>query len=166
MKKLLAALGGLLGFVVVAPGTSTAGGWVVVSLDSAPAFDAGARVDVGFTVLRHGVTPESSNDITIVLTDRDGEQYRFAAVPEGAKGHHVVTIDVPDVESFTWKALGEFVDVDLGTVTLGAGERDGGSSWGWDVLQWGSGSLAVALGGLAGFDVLRSRRLARSAAAT
>ncbi len=165
MKKLIAGLGVLIGLLVAAPGTSQAGGWVVVSLDAAPSFVAGERADVGFTVLRHGVTPESSDNIVFVLTDRTGRDYRFAAVAEGAAGHHVVTIDVPDVAAFTWKALGDFEDVELGSVSLGSASSGGGSTWTWDALQWGTAAFAVAMGCLAGRDVLRSRRVARSAAA-
>ena len=61
-----------LGLAVGVPATSSAGGWVVVSLDSMPAVHAGEDTEVGFTVLRHGVTPEASDDLAVVVTGRTG----------------------------------------------------------------------------------------------
>ena len=57
MRKLLAFIAVALGLAVAMPATSSAGGWVVVSLDSLPAVHAGEDTEVGFTVLRHGATP-------------------------------------------------------------------------------------------------------------
>jgi len=158
MKQLIAALGVLVALVVGFPATSTAGGWVGVSLDAVPELRSGEAVDVGFTVLRHGVTPESSDDLSVVLTDARGEVHRFEATQQGAAGHHVTTIDVPIAGSYTWKVTGAFVAADLGRVEVSAAGSGGGVGWSWDVAQWGSLALAVALGGLAGRDALRQRR--------
>ena len=68
MRKLLVFIAVALGLAVGMPATSSAGGWVVVSLDSLPAVHAGEDTEVGFTVLRHGVTPEHSDDLAIVAT--------------------------------------------------------------------------------------------------
>ena len=72
MRKLLAFIAAVAGLAIGVPTTSSAGGWVVVSLDSMPAVHAGDDTEIGFTVLRHGVTPESSDDLAIVLTGPDG----------------------------------------------------------------------------------------------
>lgn len=157
MRKLLAAVAVVLGVVAV-PGSTGAGGWVVVSLDEQPEFVAGEPTEIGFTVLRHGVTPESNDDVTFVLTDEQGIRLRFAAEPEGAVGHHVVTIDVPLAGEYHLSVLGMFVDVDLGSITIGSGAAGGSGAWRWDALQWGTASLALVMAGLAGWDVLRSRR--------
>lgn len=157
MKKLMTALGVLAFLVLGAPPTSSAGGWVVVSLDSVPTISAGDRVDVGFTVLRHGVTPESSDDLEVVITDSKGAIQRFAAVPEGAVGHHLAAITVPAAGSYTWEVIGEVVAAELGRLEVG-GSTSSGTTWTWDAMQWGSLSLAAVMAGLAGRDVLRSRR--------
>lgn len=165
MKQLIAALGVLLALVIGIPATSSAGGWVVVSLDAAPQLRSGDTVDVGFTVLRHGVTPESSADLSVVLTDGRGDVHRFDAVQQGAVGHHVATIDVPSAGTYTWEVTGDFVNADLGHIEVAASKRAGATTWTWDATQWGSLALAVAMGGLAGRDVLRSRRQRTPAAA-
>lgn len=162
---MLALFAILLGTVLAAPTSAGAGGWVVVSLDSMPSLVAGERVDVGFTVLRHGVAPESSGDLLVTLTDDSGRRFEFEAVPAGAVGHHVVTIEVPAAGDYTWTIFGEFVPVELGTLAIGADPAAEQATWRWDALQWGSASLALAMAGLAGWDVLRSRRLAARAIA-
>lgn len=162
MRKLFAALAILFGVVAASPGSGGAGGWAVVSLDQQPELVAGSPTDIGFTVLRHGVTPESSEDIVFVLTDKRGARHQFAAVPEGAVGHHVVTIDVPSEGDYRLTVLGQFVEIDLGSLTVGATSAGASSTWRWDALQWGTASLAVAMAGLAGWDLARARRLARA----
>jgi len=157
MKKLIAAIGVFVVALVAGPALSYAGGWVVVSLDAAPVFRAGEPVDVGFTVLRHGVTPETSDDLAIVLTDSTGAEHRFAAEPQGAVGHHVAAIDVPAAGGYTWRISGERVEFDLGGLEV-TRPGSGGTTWTWDFAQWGGLVLAVAMGGLAGRDVIRDRR--------
>jgi hypothetical protein len=157
MKKLIAALGIVLGVVIAAPGASGAGGWVTVTLDSTPTFVAGDQVDVGFTVLRHGATPETNDDLEVVLTDERGEQHRFDAVPQGVVGHHVATIAVPAAGAYTWSVTGAVVGADLGPLTIGE-ESSGASTWTWHAVQWGTLAFAAAMGALAGRDALRTRR--------
>ena len=165
MRKLIAAVAILFGVVAASPGSTGAGGWAVVSLDEQPELVAGDPTDIGFTVLRHGVTPESSEDVMFVLTDTHGARHQFTAVPEGAVGHHVVTVDVPSEGDYRLTVLGQFVEIDLGSLSVGSGSDGSSSTWRWDALQWGTASLALVLAGLAGWDVLRSRRLARTSIA-
>ena len=161
---MIVAVAVLLGVVLAAPASSRAGGWVVVSLDSMPSLVAGDRVLVGFTVLRHGVRPESGEDLLVTLTDRSGRRFDFPAVPDGPIGHHVVTIDVPAAGDYTWTVFGEFVPVELGRLAV-ADPAGSSAAWPWDALQWGSASLALTMAGLAGWDALRSRRLSGRAVA-
>lgn len=163
MKKLAAVLAvpaAVIAFVVGVPTTVSAGGWVVVSLDAAPEFREGEAVTVGFTVLRHGVTPENNDDLVVVLSGERGRVHRFDAVQEGALGHHVATIDVPDAGSYSWKVTGSFVDAELGAIEITGPMQAGGpgSGWVWNAVQWGSATVAIAMAGLAGRDVLRTRR--------
>jgi len=165
MRKLIAVVAVLLGIVAASPGSAGAGGWVVVSLDEQPALVAGEPTDIGFTVLRHGVTPESSEDLVFVLTDERGARHEFAATPDGAVGHHVVTIDLPSDGAYRLTVSGQFVEVDLGSITVGSGSDGGASTWRWDAVQWGTASLALVLAGLAGWDVVRARRPERASVA-
>jgi hypothetical protein len=162
MRKVLAVVAVAAGLAVVAPTPASAGGWVVVSLDATPVVEAGDDTEVGFTVLRHGVTPERSDDLAVVVTGPDGRPLRFAAVQQGAAGHYVATVTLPDEGAHRWKVSGEFVDADLGTFDVTA-PPGGATTWTWDVVQWGSAGLAVALAGLAVFEVRRTRRDRRTA---
>ena len=157
MRKLLAFIAAAVGFAVAAPATTSAGGWTVVSLDSAPAVRAGDDVAIGFTVLRHGTTPENNDDLVVVVTGADGQIHRFPAHQEGAVGHHVATINLPDRGSYDWKVQGQFVDAELGVLDVAA-PPGGSTAWTWDVLQWGSATLALLLAGLAVVDFRQARR--------
>jgi hypothetical protein len=136
----------------------------VVSFDEQPELVAGEPSDVGFTLLRHGVTPESSETVTFVLTDERGARHRFTAEPAGAIGHHVVTIDLPSSGDYDLTVFGEFVDIELGSLTVGSDAGGATSAWRWDAVQWVTASLALAMAALAGWDVLRSRRPAHASA--
>lgn len=152
----------LLAPVTLSSSPVAAGGWVVVSLDATPQIVAGEPTDVGFTVLRHGVTPETSDDLAIVVTSPDGTSQRFAAAPDGAVGHHVARVTL-DGGTYTWSVSGGIVAYELGSLDVGS--ADSGPSWLWDVGQWGGLGLAAALGGFAAGDMVRRRRRAVPAAA-
>lgn len=156
-----ASFGALVAVAALSSAPTAAGGWVVVSLDESPQLVAGEPTDVGFTVLRHGVTPETSDDLEVVVTASDGSSERFAAVPDGPVGHHVATVTL-DGGSYTWSVTGAIVAYDLGSLDVGSPAS--GSSWLWDVGQWGGLGLAVVLGGLAAGDVVRRRRAVPAAA--
>ena len=160
MRKLLVCIAAVAGLAIGLPATTSAGGWVVVSLDSAPAVRSGDDVEIGFTVLRHGSTPESSNDLVIVATGPDGRTHRFPAEQEGAVGHHVATINLADAGSYRWKVEGQFVDAELGILDVAA--PAGATTWTWDVLQWGSATLALLLAGLAVAYLRQTRRQRRT----
>lgn len=53
--------------------TVTAGGWALSTLDETPAVVAGEPIDIGFTVLQHGVSPVDADigEIGIVVTPLD-----------------------------------------------------------------------------------------------
>jgi hypothetical protein len=155
MRKLLALIPVAAALAVGVPATSSAGGWVVVSLDSTPAVHPGEDTEVGFTVLRHGVTPETSSDLAVVVTGSGGT-HRFPARPAGAVGHHVVTIRLPEAGDYAWHVEGQFVAAELGTLSVT--EPSSGPSWTWAAVQWGSASMALVLAVAAAADLRRSRR--------
>jgi hypothetical protein len=163
MRKLLALLAVAAGLAIGIPSTSSAGGWMVVSLDELPAVHAGEDTEIGFTALRHGTSPERADDLAVVVTGPSGS-HRFAAAQQGAPGHYVATITLPDEGEHTWKVTGTFVDAELGTLDVTA-PPTGGPSWAWDAAQWGTAALAVGLAGFAAFDVRRTRRQRRTAPA-
>jgi hypothetical protein len=158
MRKLLAFIAAVGGLAVGIPAPTSAGGWTVVSLDSAPVVRSGEDVEIGFTVLRHGVTPESNDDLVVVVSGVDGGgTHRFAADRQGPVGHHVATINLPEGGSYRWSVEGPFVTADLGILDVAA--PPGGSlTWTWDVLQWGSATLALVLAVAAVVDVSQRRR--------
>jgi hypothetical protein len=157
MRKLLPLIAAAAGIAAAVPATTSAGGWTVVSLDSAPVVRAGDDVEIGFTVLRHGTTPESNDDLAVIVTGADGRIHRFPADQQGAVGHHVATINVPEDGSYRWKVAGGFVEAELGALDVTAPPR-GSTTWSWDVLQWGSAALALVLAGLAVVDFRQTRR--------
>jgi len=167
LAVIAASLAGLVG-LVAAPGGARAGGWGVISFDTAPVVWPGEPVELGFMFLRHGVTPESATDITFRVTAPDGTTSQFTAVPEGREGHHTVTIEVPEAGRYVWKATGMFVDIELGTFEAGSAATTGAgsSSWRWDAAQWGGTGLAVLLAAAAGAESWRSRRRGGSPVAT
>jgi hypothetical protein len=164
MRKLLALLAVAAGLAVGLPSTSSAGGWVVVSLDEMSAVHAGEETEIGFTALRHGTTPERADDLAIVVTGPTGSSHRFEAAQQGAPGHYVARVTLPEEGEHTWKVTGTFVDAELGSLDV-TSPSDGGPGWAWNVAQWGTASLAVGLAGLAALDARHTRRQRRAATA-
>jgi hypothetical protein len=168
MRRLLVALGMVLAVAMGASGVASAGGWVVISLDSTPVFRAGVPTEIGFRVLRHGVNLENPEingaQMNVVLTAPDGTQTRFDVEPSGAVGHHVATVTVPEAGTYDWRVTGpSFMDAELGSIVVepaSGGTRGSDSSAVWPILQWGTAGLAVAMAALVAIDLMRSRRLA------
>ena len=119
MRKLLAATVLTIATLAVAA-PAGAGGWAVTTLDPlAAAPVAGEPFEVGFTIRQHGRTPVSMPDAAIIVTDATGADTRFAAVPQGAVGHHVATVEVPADGSYRW-AVDQVLGVqELGTLQVG-----------------------------------------------
>jgi hypothetical protein len=106
---------------VAGASTASAGGWAVTSLDKVPAPVPGQSVDVGFTVLQHGVTPvDMPADVGIEVTAADGTTSYFPAVHDGRVGHYVAAVVFPAAGEYTWRARqGMFAAHELGTITVG-----------------------------------------------
>jgi hypothetical protein len=157
MRKLLAFIAAVGGLAVGIPAHTSAGGWTVVSLDSAPVVRSGEDVEIGFTVLRHGITPESNDDLVVVVAGVDGgDIHRFPADQQGPVGHHVATINMPEDGSYRWSVEGPFVTADLGILDVAA-PPGGSTTWTWNVLQWGSATLALVLAVAAVVDLRQHR---------
>jgi hypothetical protein len=181
MRKLLvlpAALAALLLFATPA----SAGGWAITSLDALPAPVAGEEVEVGFTILQHGVTPvdqeavDDGEGISVVVRSPAGDETVFPAQADGAVGHFVAEVEFPEAGTATWWVdQGWFGPYELGEIEVGSpagaatgttsstGGADGSAPLGLRLLLPG-----VALAGLIVLanDLHRSRMRARAAVAT
>ena len=131
-----------------------------------PIFQAGEPTQIGFTMLRHGVTLESEQPsgtpVQIVFTGPDGQRTTFDVEQSGSVGHHVATVTLPEAGTYTWQFVGEFMPVDEGRIDVPAGSGaigvDGGDSPIWPIVQWSSAALAIGMALLAGSELVRSRR--------
>ena len=124
MRKLFVALGLMTAVLLGASGSTSAGGWVVISLDATPTFRAGEPTQIGFTMLRHGVTLESEQPggtpVQIVFTGPDGQRTTFDVEQSGSVGHHVATVTLPEAGTYTWEFVGPFMPVDEGSIDVPA----------------------------------------------
>jgi hypothetical protein len=83
----------IIGLLVGTSGIAHAGGWAVVTLDPLAASPVeGQPLAVGFTILQHGVTPYTTSNAFITVTDASGRTEQFAAKPDGAPGHHIAQV--------------------------------------------------------------------------
>lgn len=151
------------------PSPAAGGGWAVGSLDALPDAVAGRTVDVGFTILQHGVTPRQSDemggDVGIEIVSADGTAEFFRATPTARAGHHVAAVTFPAEGEYTWHIrMGWFGPQELGTLRIAAADSTAISGAdAWNVARWGVLGVAVALG-LVAVDPLRARRRSASPA--
>lgn len=143
---------------------ASAGGWAVASLDSVPAAEPGATVDVAFTILQHGVTPAALDDgvgIEIRHGD-DGNSSFFPAVGDGIAGHYVATVTFPETAGrYEWQVqMGWFGSHELGTLDVRVADEP--SDGAWATIRWLMLAGAVLLAGIAVADIgfWRRRHLA------
>lgn len=103
---------------------AAAGGWAMGTLDTTPAPVAGRPLEVGFTILQHGVTPARVDaDVGIAITDADGATRFVPAVASGAVGHYVATVQLDEPGRTRWVLhLGWFGPQDLGEIAVAAAE--------------------------------------------
>lgn len=83
--------------------TAFAGGWASATLDAQPTDPgAGGKVDIGFTLLQHGVTPvDWGQPLVMLVNDETGQRVTTDAHQTGAKGHWSATLTVPSGGSWT-----------------------------------------------------------------
>ena len=177
MKRLLRVLvsSAILAIPFVTGSIAAAGGWAVSTLDEVPAPEPGETVTVGFTIRQHGVTPVNIDDpgvaVGVEVTGPSGDVEFFPAAQEGAVGHYVADVVFAEVGVHSWAIRqGWFADHDLGTIDTstagGGGAASGtGTSLPMQFLRFGMPTLALALGGYAATDAVRSRRRRHTAAA-
>jgi hypothetical protein len=173
MKRILALVIGVLVTLSLVPAGAAGarGGWATSTLDPLPPLEPGETADIGFTVRQHGVTPVDltefgTADVGIAF-DAAGDIEFFAAEAQGAIGHYVASVVVPDAGSYEWEVRqGWFAPQPLGTIQLDAADpavalpsTDTGGDRAWlDVVQWSSIGLTLGLALMVAVDVVRSRR--------
>jgi hypothetical protein len=126
MRKLTVLLGAVVlavAAVAVVAGTAgpaAAGGWAVPAFDPVPPLVAGESTPIGLTVLQHGVSPVSVDDVALTFVGADGVPHRFPAEPEGPLGHYVATVTLA-AGTYSWSVQpGWFPDHELGSVVVTA----------------------------------------------
>jgi len=77
--------------------TAVAGGWASATLDSTPSDPGnGGTLNLGFTLLQHGVTPVDWGQPTVSLVEAGtNRRVTVTATPSGKPGHWAATITVP-----------------------------------------------------------------------
>jgi hypothetical protein len=102
---LLAPLAAVAAAAMLA-GTALAGGWATATIDggSPPAPNAGEKTTIGFTLLQHGVTPISWEQVTLTGSNTEtGESVTAQARPQGKTGHYIVEVTFPSAGTWTWR---------------------------------------------------------------
>lgn len=81
-----------------------AGGWAVVTVDELPpSLRAGAPMTLGFTVRQHGQHPVNLPNVVLTATPLSGgATLTFTAHQEGAEGHYVVELLLPNAGTWAW----------------------------------------------------------------
>lgn len=110
--RVIGAAGLLVAF---AASPVAAGGWATITADNSTIEPTEEEpFQFGFTVLQHGETPAGWESATLVLTNVDtGERISTHATPQGADGHFVATVTVPDAGYWTWVVDLRDLEVDM-----------------------------------------------------
>ena len=141
--------------------SASAGGWAIGSLDAVPDARAGHTVDVGFTILQHGVTPvDLADDVGVEMVLADGAVEFFPATNVGATGRYVSEVTFPSTPGeYSWNLrMGWFGTHQLGVLDVGSTRSDDVSTWTWATTRWVTLGSATALAAVAAWDMVRTRR--------
>jgi hypothetical protein len=92
--------------VALSAGAASAGGWATITADTGNPQqpNAGETFTFGFTVLQHGVTPAGWVGATFVaINGTSGQRVEAKATGQGADGHFVATVMLPEGGFWTWQ---------------------------------------------------------------
>ena len=96
MRKQIAALPLALAATFILVATVAAGGWATATLDPGmPGPHAGTPTTIGFRVLQHGMTPNSSLAVIVHASSATGGAITANATAQGEVGHYVATLTFP-----------------------------------------------------------------------
>ncbi len=121
IRRTLAALSSAALLLLLASSTAIAGGWADIKADAGATTKpvAGTTVELGFTVLQHGVTPAGWVHPTVSITNATtGERRDFTPTASGADGHFVAKVRFPSAGYWTWSVSMPDLIVDSVPVTL------------------------------------------------
>ena len=166
MRKLLVALGLMTAVLLGASGSTSAGGWVVISLDATPIFRAGEPTEIGFTMLRHGVTleseqPDARRADRVHRSRRPSHDGRRRTVGrrrpprrhrDPARGRHL-HVAVRRCRSCRSTRVSSTCRPDPAPSAAAAVDSPI-----WPIVQWSTAVLAIGMALLAGAELVRSRR--------
>jgi LPXTG-motif cell wall-anchored protein len=102
MTRRIAAFPLAMAAALLLVSTAVAGGWATATLDpgtNGPR--AGTPTTIGFVVLQHGVTPNSSLAVVVHAASAGGGSISANAIAQGAKGHYVATLTFPTEGAWT-----------------------------------------------------------------
>ncbi len=92
----LAAFLSALAVTALLTATAVAGGWATATLDPGTTGpQAGTPTTLGFRVLQHGMTPNSSLSVVVHGSRAGGGSVSAAASPEGEVGHYIASMTFP-----------------------------------------------------------------------
>lgn len=164
--RLAAAVVAAFVVLVGAGASASAGGWAVGSLDAIPEATAGETVQVGFTILQHGVTPADLDaDVGIEITNADGTIGFFAAEQDAIVGHYTASVTLPTTPGeYAWNIrMGWFGPHDLGTLPVSSASDPTNSTTAmWSRARWIVLALTAVLAVVAISDVAVTRRHTRA----
>lgn len=164
LAQLAAAVAAALALLIGVNAPATAGGWAIGSIDSIPEPVAGETVDIGFTILQHGVTPaDLAADVGIEIVRADGTLDYFAAEQDETIGHYTASVTFPSAPgTYAWNMrMGWFGPQELGTVNVASSNDSATTTTVWPVARWAMLALAVALAAVAVTNLTASRRSTR-----
>lgn len=130
-------------------GVAAAGGWATATLDPPPDNPvAGEPVEMGFTLMQHGMTPMDWGVATFVVIDGEsGERTDYRATLSDPPGHWTVEVSFPDNGTYRFEVLHDVAiqSVNVAETTLAVG-ASGISSTSAATPSVGLAALAGALG--------------------
>lgn len=131
-------------------GVATAGGYATATMDPPPDEPvAGEPVQLGFTLMQHGVTPTNWGRAVFSVIDIDtSERTSYPATPSGAGGHWTVEVIFPAVGNYRFEVTHDLQieSVNLTETTLAVGAPGTGTTAATAAPSVGLAALAGALG--------------------
>lgn len=161
IARLTATLATAITLLIGISAPASAGGWAVGSLDAVPAPSAGETVEVGFTILQHGVTPaDLADDVGIEIIGTDGTVNYFAAAQDETVGHYTASVTFPTTAGdYEWNIrMGWFGPQELGSLNVAPDNDSTTITTAWPTVRWIMVALTVALGAVAVSSLATSRR--------
>lgn len=160
--RIAAAVAAAFTVLISISAPSAAGGWAVGSLDAIPSpAAAGATVEVGFTILQHGVTPADLDDnVGIEIVGTDGTLNYFAAAHDETIGHYTASVTFPTTAGdYEWNIrMGWFGPQELGNLSVTSGNDPTTMTTAWPTVRWMMVAFTVVLAAVAVSSLAASRR--------